>query len=71
MPDGYVATSVDIEAELERIGHEIAPLDNVVVNTSAAARYGQDDYIQRGCGIGRDATLRPLERGVRVTGTDA
>ena len=29
------------------------------------------DYINRGCGIGRDATLWLLERGVRVTGTDA
>lgn len=69
--DGYVATAADVEAELARIGHELAPLDIVVVNTSAGARYGQPDYVARGCGMGREATLYLLERGVRVTGTDA
>ena len=47
------------------------PLDIVVVNTSAGARYGHDDYLACGCGMGREATLWLLERGVRVTGTDA
>ena len=69
--DGYVATAADVEAELERIGHQIAPLDIVVVNTSAGARYGQPDYVARGCGMGREATIYLLDRGVRVTGTDA
>lgn len=69
-PDGYVATAADVEAELERIEHELAPLDIVVVNTSAGTRYGDDDYVGSGCGMGRDATLYLLERGVRLTGTD-
>jgi kynurenine formamidase len=34
-------------------------------------RYGEPDYVARGCGIGREATLYLTERGVRVTGTDA
>lgn len=71
MEDGYVATPADVEAELKRIGHDLRPLDIVVVNTSAGARYGQDDYVLKGCGMGRAATLWLLERGVRVTGTDA
>jgi kynurenine formamidase len=69
-PDGYVATAADVEAELKRIGHALSPLEIVVVNTSAGAAYGQPDYVARGCGIGREATLWLLERGVRVTGTD-
>ncbi|MEM8914754.1 MAG: cyclase family protein [Pseudomonadota bacterium] len=69
--DGYVATADDVAAELDRIGHELKPLDIVLVNTSAAAVYGQDDYIHKGCGMGREATLYLLEKGVRVTGTDA
>jgi kynurenine formamidase len=69
--DGYVATPADVEAELERIGHSLSPLEIVVVNTSAGVKYGQDDYVSSGCGMGRDATLYLLERGVRVTGTDA
>jgi kynurenine formamidase len=41
------------------------------INTAAGTRYGYDDYVGRGCGMGREATLYLLERGVRVTGTDA
>lgn len=70
-PDGYVVTPEDVEAELARIGHSLSPLEIVVVNTSAGAAYGQPDYLARGCGMGRAATLYLLERGVRVTGTDA
>lgn len=68
--DGYVVTASDVEAELARIGHTLSPLEIVVVNTSAGAAYGQPDYIHKGCGMGRAATLYLLERGVRVTGTD-
>lgn len=70
-PDGYLVSAAEVEAELARIGHDLQPLDIVVVNTSAGAKYGQDDYIDSGCGMGREATLYLLERGVRVTGTDA
>ncbi|MES2339201.1 MAG: cyclase family protein [Pseudomonadota bacterium] len=69
-PDGYVVTADDVAAELERIGHQLSPLEIVVVNTSAGARFGQDDYVSAGCGMGREATLYLTERGVRVTGTD-
>lgn len=69
--DGYVATPADVEGELKRIGHDLKPLDIVVVNTRAGETHGRDDYIDTGCGVGRDATLWLLERGVRVTGTDA
>ncbi len=68
--DGYVATAADVAAELDRVGHTLSPLEIVVVNTSAGMRYGQDDYVDAGCGMGREATLFLLERGVRVTGTD-
>src|SRR6187455_2769402 len=69
-PDGYVATPGDVEAELKRIGHTLRPLEIVVVNTRAGSRYGQDDYIDSGCGMGKAATLWMLERGVRLVGTD-
>ena len=42
--DGYVVTAADVEAELKRIGHTIAPLEIVVVNTRAGARDGSPDY---------------------------
>jgi kynurenine formamidase len=68
--DGYVATAEDVEAELDRIGHILSPLEIVVVNTSAGKRYGQHDYVTAGCGMGYEATMFLLERGVRLTGTD-
>ena len=71
LPDGCVATADDVERELARIGHRLSPLEIVVVNTRAGSRYGHDDYVSAGCGMGRDATLYLLERGVRLTGTDA
>ena len=71
LPDGYVASAADVEAELDRIGHSLSPLEIVIVNTSAGQRYGADDYVSAGCGMGREATLYLLERGVRLTGTDA
>jgi kynurenine formamidase len=69
--DGYVATAADVAAELERIGHRLEPLEIVVVNTRAGSRYGHDDYVSCGCGMGNEATRYLLDRGVRLTGTDA
>ena len=71
LPDGHVVSASEVQAELARIGHQLQPLDIVVVNTSAGAKYGSADYLSSGCGMGREATLYLLERGVRVTGTDA
>ncbi|CAN5374154.1 cyclase family protein [soil metagenome] len=71
LADGYVVTPDDVDAELARIGHTLTPLEIVVVNTAAGTRYGHDDYVSTGCGIGRDATVHLLVQGVRLTGTDA
>jgi kynurenine formamidase len=71
LPDGHVVSPLEVEGELERIGHALKPLEIVLVNTSAGAKYGRDDYVASGCGMGRDATLYLTSRGVRVTGTDA
>jgi kynurenine formamidase len=70
-PDGYVVTAQDVESELQRIGHALRPLEIVMVNTRAGSRYGNDDYVSAGCGMGYEATMYLLERGVRLTGTDA
>ena len=69
--DGYVVTPNDIDAELNRIGYQIKPFDIVLVNTSAGERYGYDDYLLKGCGMGREATLYLTSKGVKITGTDA
>jgi kynurenine formamidase len=70
-PDGYVASAKDVETELKRIDHTLSPLEIVVVNTSAGVKYGQREYVSSGCGMGHEATMYLLERGVRLTGIDA
>jgi kynurenine formamidase len=70
-PDGYVVTAADVEAELARIGHRLQPMEIVLVNTTAGKALGDPDFVDRGCGMGYDATMYLTSRGVRVTGTDA
>ena len=69
--DGYVVTAEDVEKELSRIDYVLNSLDIVLVNTRAGSRYGCADYVESGCGMGYEATMYLLERGVRLTGTDA
>jgi len=70
-PDGHVATRADVQSELARIGRQLQPFDIVLVNTAAAAAYGDPDFFNKGCGVGREATLYLCEQGVQVVGTDA
>ena len=69
--DGYVVTAADVEAELGRIGHRLAPFDIVLVNTRAGKAVGDPNFVNIGCGMGYEATIYLTSRGVRVTGIDA
>lgn len=69
--DGHVVTAAEVASELDRIGHNLKPLDIVLVNTRASEAYGTDKYLTSGAGMGREATLYLTERGVRVVGIDA
>ena len=42
----------------------------MVINRRAGERYGSNDYVNSGSGMGRETTLHLLERGIRVTGID-
>ena len=68
--DGTVCSADDVKRALDRIGCQLKPLDIVLMNTTAGKAYGQPDFIDRGCGFGREATLFLLNQGVRVTGTN-
>jgi kynurenine formamidase len=68
--DGYVVKGADVEAELDRIGYALQPLDIVLINTRAGAALGDPNFTNIGCGMGYEATMYLLERGVRVAGTD-
>jgi kynurenine formamidase len=69
--DGTVITAQDVEKELKRIPYDLKPFDIVLIHTRAGLCYGTPEYLSAGCGMGREATLYLLERGVKITGTDA
>jgi kynurenine formamidase len=70
MADGHVVSASEVQAALAAIGHVLRPGDIVLANTAAGACYGRPDYVARGCGFGREATLWLTGQGVRVVGTD-
>lgn len=70
-PDGHVISAAEVTEELQRIGHDLKPLDIVLVNTRASECYGTDEYLTAGVGMGREATLFLTGLGVRVVGIDA
>ena len=69
--DGEEIDVADVEGELERIGHELAELDIVLVRTGRDEHYGQPGYMALGPGVTLAATRWLFERGVRVMGIDA
>lgn len=69
--DGDAMTEVDAQQELERIAHELAAGDIVLVRTDRDAHYGEPDYMMRGPGVTADATRWLYDHGVRVMGIDA
>jgi kynurenine formamidase len=69
--DGDAITTEEIQAELSRIGHELAPLDIVLVRTGRDAAYGRLEYMGLGPGVTAEATRWLHGQGVRVMGIDA
>lgn len=69
--DGHIVTAAEIDRELERIGHELRPLDIVLVNTRVGDKHFSKDYLDHGVGMGAEATLHLVRQGVRLVGTDA
>ena len=69
--DGDPVAAAEVEAELDRVGHELAELDIVLIHTGRDEFIDQLDYMARGPGVTREATEWLFERGVRVMGIDA
>ena len=62
LADGHVVTGAEVEAELQRIGVEIQPLDIVLVNTAAGEAVGDPNFVNIGCGMGYEATMYLLKK---------
>jgi kynurenine formamidase len=69
--EGEQIDVADVEAELERIGHELGERDIVLVRTGRDAFVEEPGYIALGPAVTAAATLWLYERGVRVMGIDA
>jgi len=71
LPDGHRVTPADMEGALKKIRYELKPMDIVLAMTGADKFWGRPEYLLKGCGMGREATLWLLNRGIKVVGTDA
>ena len=71
LPTGYLVTPGDVEERLSGIGHKLSPGEILLFHTGADEAWGTEEYFGYGCGLGREAVLHLIERGVRVMGTDA
>ena len=40
-------------------------------HTGASAHWGKSEYVNKGCGFSKEATLWIVEKGIHVVGTDA
>jgi kynurenine formamidase len=69
--DGDAVSAAEIESRLRDAGHDLKPLDIVLIHTGRDQFYGQPDYMGRGPGVTAEATHWLYERGVRVMGIDA
>ena len=69
-PDGYNITAYDIQTKLGAIGHTRCPGDVFLAQSGAASYWGTPEYLVKGCGFSREATLWILDQGVHVVGTD-
>lgn len=69
--DAEAVQAGDVQAELARLKYTLQPLDIVLIRTGRDAYYQAPDYIFRGPGVSREATLWLYEQGVRVMGIDA
>jgi kynurenine formamidase len=70
-PDEQVIDVADVEAALGVAGHDLTPLDIVLVRTGRDAFLAEPDYMTRGPGVSAAATHWLYDRGVRVMGIDA
>ena len=69
--EGETIDVADVEAELDRIGHDLSERDIVLVRTGRDAFVDEPGYMALGPGVTVDATRWLYERGVRVMGIDA
>ena len=69
--DGYLVTAKDMEHAFSEMNYKLNEGDIVLVNTGADKFWGKPEYLMKGCGMGKEATLWLTDQGIKVVGTDA
>ena len=69
--DGHAIDVEDVDAALGKAGHDLKPLDIVLVRTGCDRYIDMDEYMSHGPGVTGPATKWLFDRGVRVMGIDA
>jgi kynurenine formamidase len=69
--DGDAVTAEQMSAGIDAAGHQLKPLDIVLVHTGTDRFYGERDYMHHGPGVTAEATRWLWDHGVRVMGIDA
>ena len=69
--DGEVIDTADVEAALATAGHDLQPLDIVLVRTGNDKWVDTNEYMAHGPGVSGAATEWLYDKGVRVMGIDA
>lgn len=70
-PDGYNISPDDIKQKLDEAGVTLKEGNIFLAQTGASKYWGSEEYLVKGCGFGREATLWILDHGIHVVGTDA
>jgi kynurenine formamidase len=69
--DGARIEVSDVAEALKKTGYHIKPFDIALIMTGADKFWGDSEYRNKGCGMGKQATLWLIEQGVKIMGTDA
>jgi len=69
--EGARIEPADIESALEQMAYSVKPFDIALILTGTDKFWGTPEYRNKGCGMGREATLWLIDRGVKIMGIDA
>lgn len=67
---GDEITIAHIEEALGKIGYKLKSFDIVLLHTGASKKWGTQEYLTAHPGMTREATLRLIEQGIKIIGTD-
>ncbi len=71
LPTGHLISRGEVVERLAAIAPDLQAGAVVAFYTAAERLWGDERFWETGCGLGREAVLALLERGVRTIGTDA